>query len=249
MCVISEGTNMRVCIITDNLFIYKSFTDLLERKPQDADFDFYYATWNKEFRKLFKDSEKMRPIKLKDQDNMFFNRYDLFISLHCKQLFPDKMVNEHTCINVHPGYNPYNRGWFPQVFGIINKKPIGVTIHIMDTELDHGPIIYQKKLELRAEDTSKDVYERILHTEMDMVEEHLDDILTGNYECHPMKEEGNLNTKYDYEAMREIDLSRQATYGDVIDFLRAMTHEPYDNAFFYDEHGNKIYVTIKLKKE
>ncbi len=240
---------MRVCIVTDNLYIYEHFIDLLERKPQNAEFDFYYATWNKAFRKLFEGNKRMRPIKLKDQDDTFFNQYDLFISLHCKQLFPDKMVNEHECINVHPGYNPYNRGWFPQVFGIINKKPIGVTIHKMDTELDHGPILYQKKLELRAEDTSKDVYERILQTEMEMVEEHLEDILLGNYELHPMQEEGNLNTKFDYEAMREIDLNKKATYGEVIDFLRAMTHEPYDNAFFVDKDGNKVYVKIVLEKK
>lgn len=240
---------MRVCVVTDNLYIYEHFVELIDRKPQKATFDFYYASWNKAFKVLFKDSEKMKPIKLKEQTDSFFNKYDLFISLHCKQLFPDKMVNEHMCINVHPGYNPYNRGWFPQVFGIINKKPIGVTIHKMDTELDHGPILYQKELELRAVDTSKDVYERILQTEMDLVEEHLDDILSGNYELHPMKEEGNLNTKCDYEAMLEIDLNKQATYGEVIDFLRAMTHEPYDNAYFYDKDGNKIFVTVKLKKE
>lgn len=191
----------------------------------------------------------MKPIKLKEQDDAFFNQYDLFISLHCKQLFPDKMVNEQICINVHPGYNPYNRGWFPQVFGIINKMPIGVTIHKMDTELDHGPILYQKQLKLNAYDTSKDVYDRILQTEMELVEEHLEDILNGSYELTPMKEEGNLNTKYDYEAMREIDLSKQATYGEVIDFLRAMTCPPYDNAYFYDEDGNRIYVKVSLKKD
>ena len=240
---------MRVCIVTDNLYIYEHFVDLLERKPQNAEFDFYYATWNKAFKDLFRDSKKMKPIKLKDQDDTFFNQYDLFISLHCKQLFPDKMVNEHICINVHPGYNPYNRGWFPQVFGIINKMPIGVTIHKMDTELDHGPILYQKQLKLNAYDTSKDVYDRILQTEMELVEEHLEDILNGSYELTPMKEEGNLNTKYDYEAMREIDLSKQATYGEVIDFLRAMTHPPYDNAYFYDEDGNRIYVKVSLKKD
>ena len=240
---------MKVCVITDNLYIYEHFVDLLHRKPQDAEFDFYYATWNHAFQEKFGENGGMRPIKLREQGDEFFNAYDLFISLHCKQLFPDKMVTEHTCINVHPGLNPYNRGWFPQVFGIMNHMPIGVTIHLMDTELDHGPILYQRELKLGADETSKDVYERILATEMELMEEHLEDILTGNYTPVPMAGEGNINYKQDFDALCEIDRDKPATYGEVIDFLRAMTHQPYKNAYFYDTDGKKVYIGIELEKE
>ena len=240
---------MKVCVITDNLYIYEHFVDLLRRKPQDAEFDFYYATWNHAFREKFGENGGMRPIKLREQGDAFFNAYDLFISLHCKQLFPDKMVTEHTCINVHPGLNPYNRGWFPQVFGIMNHMPIGVTIHLMDTELDHGPILYQRELKLSADETSKNIYDRILATEMDLMEEHLEDILTGNYTPMPMPNEGNINYKQDFDTLCEIDRDKPATYGEVIDFLRAMTHQPYKNAYFYDADGKKVYVGIELEKE
>ena len=240
---------MKVCVITDNLYIYERFADLLRRKPQDAEFDFFCAPWNHTLCERFAESGEMRPIRLREQGDDFFNAYDLFLSLHCKQLFPDKMVTEHTCINVHPGLNPYNRGWFPQVFGIINKKPIGVTIHKMDTELDHGPILYQRELTLGADETSKDVYERILATEMELMEEHLEDILTGNYTLTPMSGEGNINYKQDFDALCEIDRDKPATYGEVIDFLRAMTHQPYKNAYFYDADGKKVYVGIQLEKQ
>lgn len=240
---------MKVCVITDNLYIYEHFVDLLRRKPQDAEFDFYYATWNHDFREKFGENGGMSPIKLRDQGDDFFNKYNLFISLHCKQIFPSRMVTEHTCINVHPGLNPYNRGWFPQVFGIINHMPIGVTIHLMDTEVDHGPILYQRELKVEADETSKDVYERILAMEMELMEEHLEDILAGNYTPMPMESEGNINFKKDFDALCEIDLNKPTTYGEVIDFLRAMTHKPYNNAYFYDNDGKKIYVGIELEKE
>lgn len=240
---------MKVCVITDNQYIFNSFTDLLKRKPQNAEFDFFYTSWNKEFREKYGEDGAMRPVKLKEQGDEFFNSYDMFISLHCKQLFPDKMVNEHLCINVHPGYNPYNRGWFPQVFGIMNKLPIGVTIHKMDTELDHGPILYQQTLELYGDDTSKDIYGRILALEMELVEEHIEDILCGNYTLTPMEGEGNINTKQDFDGLCAIDMDKPATYGEVIDFLRAMTFAPYNNAYFIDSDGKKVYVGVTLKKE
>ena len=81
------------------------------------------------------------------------------------------------------------------------------------------------------------------------MEEHLADLLTGNYTFTPMEGEGNLNTKQDFEALREIPLERPATYGEVIDFLRAMTHAPYKNAYFIDKDGKKVYVSINLEKE
>ena len=84
---------------------------------------------------------------------------------------------------------------------------------------------------------------------MELLEEHLEDILTGNYSLTPMASEGNLNTKQDYDALREIPLDRSATYGEVIDYLRAMTHAPYKNAYYLDEDGKKIYVRIELEKE
>ena len=240
---------MNVCVITDNLYIFEHFQGLSAKKPQGASFEFFYAPWNKDFKARFGENGAIRPLRLRDQDEGFFSRYDLFISLHCKQLFPDALVNNHLCINVHPGYNPYNRGWFPQVFGIMNHLPIGVTIHKMDTELDHGPILWQKRLELRSDDTSREVYERILATEMELMEAHLEDLLTGNYTLTPMASEGNLNTRQDFEALREIDPDKPATYGEVLDFLRAMTHAPYKNAYYLDEDGKKVYVRIELEKE
>ena len=240
---------MKVCVITDNQPILAFFGELIRRRKPAASFSFFCAPWNQGLIQQYRDSGAIRPLRLKEQDERFFGQYDLFLSLHCKQLFPDELVNNHLCINVHPGYNPYNRGWFPQVFGIMNHLPIGVTIHKMDTELDHGPILWQKRLELRGDDTSKEVYERILATEMELMEEHLEDLLTGNYTLTPMAEEGNLNTKQDFDALRQIDPDKPATYGEVIDYLRAMTHAPYQNAYYLDKDGKKVFVRIELEKE
>ena len=184
---------MKVCIITDNTYIYEGFTDLLARKPQSGHtFDFYYSPWNHAFAQRFGTGAHLAPIRLKEQDSRFFDAYDLFLSLHCKQLFPQELVERHLCINVHPGYNPYNRGWFPQVFSIMNGLPIGVTIHRMDAELDHGPILWHERLELRADDTSKDIYNRILAKELALIEQHLEELLTGNYTMTPMESEAGF---------------------------------------------------------
>ena len=164
-------------------------------------------------------------------------------------MFPNKLVDNHRCINVHPGLNPYNRGWYPQVFSIINKKPIGVTIHEMDRELDHGPIIYQEELEIFSYDTSYDIYQRILSKEIELLDQNLESLIDGKYETIIPKSQGNLNCKSDFDKLCKIDLNEQGSFGYFIDLLRATTFVNYDNAYFCDENGNKIYVSIKLKKE
>ena len=235
---------MNICIFTDNAYIYEGFCALLPRFPEHT-FDFFYSPWNS----AFSPRENFRPLRLKEQTPDFYDRYDLFLSLHSKQLFPDALVENHLCINVHPGLNPHNRGWFPQVFSILNGLPVGVTIHKMDTELDHGPILWQEELPIYPQDTSKDVYDRILAKELELLDRHLEDILTGSYTLTPMAEEGNINYKADFDVLCPIDLSEPATYGAVIDRLRALTHAPYQNAYFVDADGKKVYVGITLRKE
>ena len=153
------------------------------------------------------------------------------------------------CFNVHPGLNPHNRGWFPQVFSILNGLPCGVTIHKMDAQLDHGPIAWQEEVPQYPWDTSKDIYDRILAKELELLDRHLGDLLTGNYTLTPMEGEGNINYKADFDALCRIDRNEPATYGAVIDRLRALTHAPYENAWFLDEDGKKVYVGITLRKE
>ena len=82
-----------------------------------------------------------------------------------------------------------------------------------------------------------------------MLERHLGDLLTGNFTLTPMAGEGNINYKADFDRLCRIDRNECATYGQVIDRLRALTHAPYENAYFLDEDGKRVYVGITLRKE
>lgn len=131
----------------------------------------------------------------------------------------------------------------------MNKKPVGVTIHRMDEQLDHGPILFQREVEICEQDTSFDVYQRIQTTEVSMLMEYLPAILHGQYTESPVLEIGNVHTKKDFADLCRINLQKSATYGEVIDYLRAMTFADYQNAFFETKAGQKIYVRIELEPE
>lgn len=236
----------RACVVTDNEYIYEEFQKLLKENGIKCNFEFYYSEVNKKFHEKYNGEKNFRAIRLNDMRENFFRQYDVFFSLHSKQLFPEKLVNEHRCINIHPGFNPYNRGWYPQVFSILNQKPVGVTIHEMDAELDHGPIIVQKEVKIYSFDTSYDVYQRILRMEIDMLKKYLDTLVLGDYKTIPMKNEGNINYKQDFEKICKLDLESKGTLKEHIDLLRATTFDGYKNAYFVDE-DDRIYVSIALE--
>lgn len=236
---------MRVCVITDNRFLYNKMVELIEDEKYSVhSFDFYCS--------LIGAPSPIRDIlpeiKLKAEDETFFKQYDLFLSLHCKQIFPDALVNNVRCVNVHPGLNPYNRGWYPQVFAIMNKLPHGATIHEIDNQLDHGAIIAQEQVEIHSWSTSYSVYSEVQQAESRLLEENFDSIINNTYEKHYPTEEGNVNYIKDFREMLEIDLNKTTTWANAIDHLRALSFNGYDNAYFIDENGDKVFIEVKLKK-
>jgi len=185
-------------------------------------------------------------LDVRKQTAMMISDYSLVLSIHCKQIFPKLLVSAVRCVNVHPGLNPYNRGWFPQVFSIINGLPSGVTIHEIDEELDHGLIIAQREYKIDAWDTSGSAYAKIMAIERDLVLSHFLSIRDRNYQAVAPCEEGNLNFKKDFDRLKCLDLSEYGTFGEFINRLRALTHGDFQNAYFVDASGTKVFVRISL---
>lgn len=190
----------------------------------------------------------MASINIKTDYASLMGKYDLIFSIHCMQIFPAALVSSVRCINVHPGYNPFNRGWYPQVFGIINNKPCGATIHEMDAELDHGGIIAQREVEVLPWDNSRTVYDKVLATEIVLLKENLDSIVNGSYSVYEPAIEGNVNTKKDYRELCQLDLNEVIRVGDFVNRLRALSHPPYKNAYFITEDGVKVSVSIEMER-
>lgn len=238
-----------IFIVTDNKYIYEEFDKILKNK--NILIDYFCSHKSIKNFSLEISAKKITPLDLKDSDNdeMLINGYDLGLSCHSKQLFSAKLVNSIKCINIHPGLNPFNRGWFPQVFSILNKFPIGATIHIMDEKIDHGNIIAQEEVQISTTDLSIDLYNKVQRKEIKLFNSYIDDILNNTYDSSQPKSEGNYNSIQDYNKLCQIDLDKKVTMKEAIDYFRAMTHPPYKNSYFIDENGNKIFISIELKKE
>ncbi len=241
----------RILVLTDNDYLLNEFTKLADRITARVDavtFNYAFSYNNKALAEKFQDAEWIRSLNIRQESASIIENYDLVISLHCKQLFPAGLVNSVRCINVHPGLNPYNRGWFPQVFSILNHLPAGATIHEIDEELDHGPVICQKEVRIEDHDTSLSAYDKILAAELELLDTHLLSIVQDNYSTTTVAE-GNINLKSDFNKLCALDLSNVDTLKNHIDLLRALSHGDYLNAYFLDENNKKVYLKIEIKPD
>ncbi|OGE27420.1 hypothetical protein A2867_02560 [Candidatus Daviesbacteria bacterium RIFCSPHIGHO2_01_FULL_40_11] len=76
------------------------------------------------------------------------------VAAYGKILTPEELkYPKYGSINVHPSLLPKYRGPSPIQAAILNgDKVSGITIIKMDKEMDHGPIIYQEKIDLSDKD-------------------------------------------------------------------------------------------------
>jgi len=243
----------RILVISDNIFMCSNFKQIFEGLSLPS-VTASYGISPFSNRNIFEKDLKLTvfeyDLRSNQQVDEIIDKFDLVFSIHCKQIFPNKLVNSLKCINVHPGYNPLNRGWYPQVFSIFYDLPVGATIHEIDEHLDHGNIIDRDFVEKEIIDTSYTLYKKIIQKEIFLIRKNLSSIILNNYSTIKPENEGRLFLRNDFNDLCEIDLDMKITAGELINKLRALTHENFKNAYFFDKTSNrKVYLSIKLEYE
>jgi dTDP-4-amino-4,6-dideoxyglucose formyltransferase len=243
----------QILVISDNILLCKQFAELIKKET------FPEQTWSFGVSPLSDSTLFEKELNSKIDTYNFrgtmvvqsiIDSFDLIFSIHCKQLFPPELARSVKCINIHPGYNPLTRGWYPQVFAIINGLPAGATIHEMDEQLDHGKIIDRATVDVEIYDTSETLYNKIIQKEIELLKKNLGNIIRDTYAVIEPESAGNIFLRKDFEALLCFDLNRSMTGLEFINQLRAITHGDHNNAYFLDPAtGKKIFMKINLEPD
>jgi hypothetical protein len=80
--------------------------------------------------------------------------YDYVISYGYRHILTQKVIDGFGCpiFNLHISYLPYNRGAYPNFWSFYDNTPSGVTIHLIDSGIDTGPIVKQKYINFQESD-------------------------------------------------------------------------------------------------
>lgn len=107
---------------------------------------------------------------------------DLVVSAGFMRILSPAFVDafEGRLINLHPSLLPA----FPGAHAVrdalaAGAKETGTTVHFIDNEVDHGPIILQERVEIEADDTEEALHERIKEKEHDLLPRICRELLEG----------------------------------------------------------------------
>ena len=97
----------------------------------------------------------------------------------------------HGCLNVHPSLLPRWRGPAPVPAAIMAGDEVtGVTIMKLDVGVDTGPILSQREVPIRPDDTAATLLARLSHIGAELLVETLPPYLSGEIVPQPQPETG-----------------------------------------------------------
>jgi methionyl-tRNA formyltransferase len=110
----------------------------------------------------------LQPKKLRENQEIFSHLKslspDLFMVAAYGRIIPKEILKipKYGISNVHPSLLPKYRGASPIQSAILaGEKETGITIILLDEELDHGPILAQEKLPISDTDTTESLTQKL----------------------------------------------------------------------------------------
>ena len=112
---------------------------------------------------------------------------DLIVLAGYMRRLPDALTSAYAgrIINIHPsllpafgGHGMYGR----KVHEAVRNAGVsesGCTVHVVDNEYDHGPVIAQRRVDVHPEDSVDDIAERVLGAEHSLLVDVIADICNG----------------------------------------------------------------------
>jgi methionyl-tRNA formyltransferase len=147
------------------------------------------------------------------------------ISIYFDYILDERFIGLATrdSINLHPGYLPYNKGFYYYAWAVLDGTPAGVSIHRMVSDVDAGPIISQSRVRIAKTDTGTDIYRNHVNESIRLFQATWPSLEDRSYHCFPQAHKGTRKKISQTNAAREIDPDRQYTARELIDLLRVFT--------------------------
>lgn len=115
---------------------------------------------------------------------------DLFVVVAFR-ILPSELLRipKYGSVNLHASLLPKYRGAAPIHWAVINgETETGCTVFMLNEKVDNGAVVRQRKTEIGSEETTGDVYERLMYLGADLLSETVDDIGRNDYELHKQDE-------------------------------------------------------------
>jgi methionyl-tRNA formyltransferase len=135
---------------------------------------------------------------------------DLFVLVAYGKILPNEYLNlpQYKILNLHPSVLPKYRGPSPIRTALLNgDEQTGVTFIILDEQVDHGPIVAQKIVDIDLFDNDFTLTDKLSRTAASIVNQVIADYVSGAITPLPQDDSAASFTKQISKADGKIDWS------------------------------------------
>ena len=198
--------------------------------------------WQPSLKKLAS-LNNIRIVKLED----LYSISDLiFLSLEFDRVIKPERFLTNQLFNIHFSLLPAYKGVYTSIFPIINgEKYSGVTLHKIDSGIDTGDIILQKKFRLKMEYTARQLYSKYNQMAIKLFKESIILLLSRNYTVSEQSPIGSSYYSRGSIDLNHTELSLNKSGYQIYNYLRALIFPEYQ---LPQLDGKKIYKVVFLGK-
>ncbi len=151
-------------------------------------------------------------------------------------------------INTHPSLLPHNRGKHYNFWAIVEEAPFGVSLHFVETGIDCGDIVAQKRIPFGWEDTGGTLFRKAQEAICELFEKTYPLVRSGQYRRTPQNlEQGSFHWGKELEPASRIELDKTYTGKQLLNLLRARTFDGKPACRFNDS-GSEYEVRVQINK-
>jgi len=202
--------------------------------------------------KAWADSKKIpvyEPETLKDataQETLTKFSCEVFVVVSYGKIIPEEVLflPKYKTLNIHPSLLPKYRGPSPIQSAILSAdKKIGVSLMLLDKEMDHGPILAQSALEMDPlKETAQDLSVSVAIEGSGLIAEKIPEFISGNIIPLPQDDKKATYTKKIEKEDGEIFLSGDQKKN----ILKFNAYLGWPGTyFFHNKNGKVIRVSVE----
>jgi methionyl-tRNA formyltransferase len=147
------------------------------------------------------------------------------LSVHYHCLFSAAHLTRYDKMyNLHPGFLPWGRGYYPVFWALWERTPAGATLHEISIGIDKGPIVAQLSVPYSEKDTGGTLHRRVQQAERDLFTMYFPRIVAGD--ILPSRDQplgGSYHSKADFLRMSQSQLSQDVSLEDRRRLAQALT--------------------------
>lgn len=152
-------------------------------------------------------------------------------------------------INTHPSLLPSNRGKHYNFWAIVEQAPFGVSLHMVNDDVDSGDIIAQMPIPYGWEDNGETLYLKATEAMVRLFRDTYPIVRTLDFRRQQQDLRlGSFHRAAELDAASHIELERSYRARDLLNLLRARTFAGRPSCWFNDR-GELFEVRIDIKRK